>query len=72
MNKNDLGTSDGTTKAIDMVKTYRLKPLPLDTPLETIIELVNGMELFLYPLNKSDVAEFIIKHPELVEEVVWK
>ncbi len=71
MDKNDLWATDSVIKTIDMGKSYRLKPLPLDTPLETIIELVNGMGLCLYPSSNLDVVEFIDKHPELVEEVVW-
>ncbi len=70
MNKNDLGTTDNAMKTVDIKKTYRLKPLPSDTPLETIIEIVNGMELYLHPFNSPDMAEFVIVHPELVEEVV--
>ncbi len=55
----------------DIGKSYKLKPLPPDTPLKIIIELINGMELSLHPLDggRPTVVKFIEDHPELVEEI---
>lgn len=59
----------GWNANIDISKTYKLKPLPLDTPLTLIIELINHMRLLLHPFNNPDIERFIKDHPELVEEL---
>lgn len=73
MNKDNLTVENGgdiqlvVNGRIDKTYTYRLKPLPLDTPLKIVIELINAMKLNLHLYNKLDIEKFINDHPELVE-----
>ncbi|GAG75420.1 unnamed protein product [marine sediment metagenome] len=50
-------------------KQYKIKLLPKDTPLETIIEFLNILQIQLCPAGNPDIQHFIDDHPDLVEEV---
>jgi len=54
-----------------MNTAYMLKHLEPDTPIETIIDIINGLGLSMTVGEKTNqsVLEFIEKHPELIEEL---
>lgn len=47
--------------------SWRLKPLPADTPLEAVIELLNGLTFHFYGTEEDFAARFT--KPELWERV---
>ncbi len=55
------------TVSLKAFPTYRLKPLPKNTNLDVIIELINLFQVHLYCYeDRSDIDAFIEKHPDLV------
>ena len=68
---NTKNTNILSTDILITNKSYKLNPLPPDTSLNIIIELINGMELSLHPLDsgRPNIVKFIEDHPELVERI---
>ena len=56
---------------VDFGKSYKLKSLPPDTPLQVIIEFFNLLDFSFHMVgdNSPDIKKFVEDHPELVEEI---
>lgn len=59
----------GSTLKLKIASSYKLKPLVKNTPLDLVIEILNLLNITLWPgEDVPHIQEFIDKHPDLVEE----